>query len=174
MLRLLLLPVLFALSASTGGHAAGAVKACLVDTGDGQAGPIRDNLENAAAKIGAAIEVNQAGATGETDHLLAVDRFVAEACSLIVVTPGRSMLVLSVADGPMPDTRLAMQIARELGHEDVVVLVRDLDLNSDPELHQLIKQEMRELMSSSGLPGDTIPFERCTPECRGEVFLPGT
>ena len=177
--RLLLLSISFvcALSVTTGAHAAGEMQVCLIETGKKDAGRLRDDMSGLAAKIGATIQVVQVGVKRNADFGPAVDRFVASSCHLIVVTSKaspRAILVLSAADGPMPQTRLAVQLVGKLGYKDIVVFVHRLDQNNDPELLQLVRLEMRELMSSNGLPGDTIPFEQCTPECRGEVFLPGS
>jgi translation elongation factor EF-Tu-like GTPase len=177
--RLLLLSFSFvcALSVTTGAHAAGEVQVCFIETGKTDAGRLREDMNGAAEMIGATIEAVQVGVKRDADLRPTVDLFVAGSCHLIVVTSKaspRAILVLSAADGPMPQTRQAAELVGKLGYNDIVVFVHRLDLNNDPELLELIRLEMRELMSSKGLPGDSIRFEQCTPKCRGEVLLPGS
>lgn len=166
----------FGLAMTTGAYAAGETGVCLVETDGTDARQLRRMVTAAGAEAGATIQVIQVGVRREGDVGPVIDRLVASACHLIAVTsegPTRAILVLSAADGPMPQTRAAVKLVGQLGLEDIVVFVHRLDQNSDPELLELVRLEMRELMSANGLPGDDIPFEQCTPECRGEPFLPG-
>lgn len=164
------------LAIPSGAHAAGETGVCLVETDGTDAGRLRRMVTAAGVEAGAAIQVIQVGVRREGDVAPVIDKLVASACHLIGVTsdgPTRAILVLSAADGPMPQTRMATKLVDQLGLEDIVVFVNRLDQNSDPELLELVWLEMRELMSSNGLSGDDIPFEQCTPECRGETFVPG-
>lgn len=173
---LVVVAIALALGMTPTAYAAGEAGVCLVETDGTDADQLRGAVTAAAAEVGAAIQVIQVGVGHEGDVDPVIDRLVASGCHLIGVTsdgPARAILVLSAADGPMPQTRAATRLVGRLGLDDIVVFVHRLDLNSDIELHQLIRLEMRELMSASGLAGDDIPFERCTPECRGEPFLPG-
>lgn len=165
-----------ALLMTPGAYAAGETGVCLVETGGSDAEQLRDAVMAAGADVGGALQVIQVSVGRAEDVGPVVDRLVAGGCHLIGLTSDqatRGILVLSAADGPMPQTRAAAKLVGQLGLEDVAVFVHRLDLNSDQELLQLIRLEMQELMSGAGLAGDDIPFEQCTPECRGEPFLPG-
>jgi elongation factor Tu len=69
-----------------------------------------------------------------------------------------AVLVVSAADGPMPQTREHVLLARQVGVPALVVFVNKVDLVDDPELLQLIELETRELLSKYGFPGETLPF----------------
>jgi hypothetical protein len=178
MLRPLFLTTLLtvALSVTSGAYAAGEAGVCLVETEHADADQLRDAVNAAAASVGVEILVAQLSVKYGVDFGPVIDRLVAGGCHLIGVTsegPSRAILVLHAPDGPMPQTRAAAMLVGQLGLEDIVVFVHGLHLIDDPELLELERLEMRELMSANGLPGDDIPFEQCTPECRGEAFLPG-
>src|SRR6218665_1979351 len=68
------------------------------------------------------------------------------------------ILVCSAADGPMPQTREHILLARQVGVPALVVFLNKVDMVDDPELLQLVEMEMRELLSSYNFPGDDIPF----------------
>lgn len=68
-----------------------------------------------------------------------------------------AILVVSVADGPMPQTRDHILLARQLNVPDVVVYMNKADLLDDPDLVDLVELEVRELLSSCAFPGDDIP-----------------
>src|SRR5437899_2300870 len=65
--------------------------------------------------------------------------------------------VVSAADGPMPQTREHILLARQVGVPSLVVYMNKIDMVDDPELIELVELEMRELLSSYGFPGDDIP-----------------
>src|SRR6266567_338204 len=65
--------------------------------------------------------------------------------------------VVSAADGPMPQTREHILLARQVGVPSLVVYMNKTDMVDDPELLELVELEMRELLSSYGFPGDDIP-----------------
>ncbi len=71
-----------------------------------------------------------------------------------------SILVVSAADGPMPQTREHILLARQVGVPALVVFLNKVDMVDDPELLDLVEMEVRELLSSYGFPGDDIPVVR--------------
>ena len=71
-----------------------------------------------------------------------------------------AILVVSAADGPMPQTREHILLARQVGVPRIVVFLNKVDLVDDPELLELVELEIRELLSSNGYPGDEIPIIR--------------
>ncbi|MFZ5816934.1 MAG: elongation factor Tu [Bacillota bacterium] len=71
-----------------------------------------------------------------------------------------AILVVSAADGPMPQTREHILLSRQVGVPAIVVALNKCDMVDDPELLELVELEVRELLSSYEFPGDTIPFVR--------------
>src|SRR5687767_6297793 len=71
-----------------------------------------------------------------------------------------SILVVSAADGPMPQTREHILLARQVGVPSLVVFMNKVDMVDDPELLDLVELEVRELLSSYDFPGDEIPVIR--------------
>ncbi|MBK8771480.1 MAG: elongation factor Tu [Rhizobiales bacterium] len=71
-----------------------------------------------------------------------------------------AILVVSAADGPMPQTREHILLARQVGVPALVVFMNKVDMVDDPELLDLVEMEVRELLSSYQFPGDTIPIIR--------------
>ncbi len=69
-----------------------------------------------------------------------------------------AILVVSAADGPMPQTREHILLARQVGVPALVVFMNKIDLVDDEELVELVEMEMRELLTSYQFPGDDIPF----------------
>jgi elongation factor Tu len=69
-----------------------------------------------------------------------------------------AILVVSAADGPMPQTREHILLARQVGVPALVVFMNKVDLVDDPELIELVEMEVRELLSSYQFPGDDIPI----------------
>jgi elongation factor Tu len=69
-----------------------------------------------------------------------------------------AILVVSAADGPMPQTREHILLARQVGVPALVVYMNKVDLVDDPELLELVEMEVRELLSSYNFPGDDIPI----------------
>ena len=68
-----------------------------------------------------------------------------------------AILVVSAADGPMPQTREHVLLARQVGVPYIVVALNKCDMVDDPELLDLVELEVRELLSSYEFPGDDIP-----------------
>ena len=69
-----------------------------------------------------------------------------------------AILVVSAADGPMPQTREHILLARQVGVPAIVVFMNKVDQVDDPELLELVELEVRELLSSYQFPGDDIPI----------------
>ncbi|ALJ09106.1 MULTISPECIES: elongation factor Tu [Brevundimonas] len=71
-----------------------------------------------------------------------------------------AILVVSAADGPMPQTREHILLARQVGVPALVVFMNKVDLVDDEELLELVEMEVRELLSSYQFPGDEIPITK--------------
>jgi len=71
-----------------------------------------------------------------------------------------AILVVSAADGPMPQTREHILLARQVGVPHIVVFLNKVDMVDDPELLDLVELEVRELLSKYEFPGDDIPIVR--------------
>ena len=71
-----------------------------------------------------------------------------------------AILVVSAADGPMPQTKEHILLARQVGVPSIVVFLNKCDLVDDPELLDLVELEVRELLKHYGFPGDDIPVLR--------------
>ncbi len=71
-----------------------------------------------------------------------------------------AILVVSAADGPMPQTREHILLARQVGVPYIVVFMNKTDMVDDPELLDLVELEVRELLSKYGFPGNDIPIVR--------------
>jgi elongation factor Tu len=69
-----------------------------------------------------------------------------------------AILVVSAADGPMPQTREHILLARQVGVPRIVVFLNKADMVDDPELMELVELEVRELLSEYEFPGDEIPI----------------
>jgi elongation factor Tu len=76
-----------------------------------------------------------------------------------------AILVVSAADGPMPQTREHILLARQVGVPALVVFMNKIDMVDDAELADLVELEVRELLSSYGFPGDKIPIVRGSALC---------
>ncbi len=76
-----------------------------------------------------------------------------------------AILVVSAADGPMPQTREHILLARQVGVPALVVYLNKVDMVDDPELLELVELEVRELLSSYQFPGDDIPIVRGSALC---------
>jgi elongation factor Tu len=69
-----------------------------------------------------------------------------------------AILVVSAADGPMPQTREHILLARQVGVPRIVVFLNKIDLVDDPELLELVEMEIRELLTKYGFPGEETPI----------------
>jgi elongation factor Tu len=76
-----------------------------------------------------------------------------------------AILVVSAADGPMPQTREHILLARQVGVPALVVFLNKVDMVDDPELIDLVEMEVRELLSSYEFPGDKIPIVKGSALC---------
>jgi elongation factor Tu len=76
-----------------------------------------------------------------------------------------AILVVSAADGPMPQTREHILLARQVGVPALVVFMNKVDMVDDPELLDLVELEVRELLSKYEFPGDDIPVVRGSALC---------
>jgi elongation factor Tu len=83
-----------------------------------------------------------------------------------------AILVVSAADGPMPQTREHILLARQVGVPYVVVFLNKTDMVDDPELLELVELEVRELLTSYGFPGDKIPIVKGSALKAGESANP--
>src|SRR3569623_1181555 len=83
-----------------------------------------------------------------------------------------AILVVSAADGPMPQTREHILLARQVGVPALVVFMNKVDMVDDPELLDLVELEVRELLTSYQFPGDKIPIIRGSALCALEDKQP--
>jgi elongation factor Tu len=83
-----------------------------------------------------------------------------------------AILVVSAADGPMPQTREHILLARQVGVPALVVYLNKVDMVDDPELLELVELEVRELLSSYQFPGDEIPIIKGSALCALEEREP--
>ena len=71
-----------------------------------------------------------------------------------------AIIVVAATDGPMPQTREHILLARQVGVPHIIVFMNKCDQVDDPELLDLVEMEMRELLSANGFPGDELPVVR--------------
>ena len=83
-----------------------------------------------------------------------------------------AILVVSAADGPMPQTREHILLARQVGVPALVVFMNKVDLVDDEELLELVELEVRELLSKYDFPGDDIPITKGSAVCALEDKRP--
>lgn len=83
-----------------------------------------------------------------------------------------AILVVSSADGPMPQTREHILLARQVGVPALVVFMNKVDLVDDEELIELVEMEIRDLLSSYEFPGDDIPIVKGTAKGLSTAMLP--
>jgi elongation factor Tu len=69
-----------------------------------------------------------------------------------------AILVVSAADGPMPQTREHILLARQVGVPSIIVYLNKVDMVDDPDLVELVEEEVRELLTKYGFPGDKTPI----------------
>src|SRR5438128_12380633 len=72
-----------------------------------------------------------------------------------------AILVVAANDGPMPQTREHLLLARQVGVPRIVVYLNKVDTVDDPELLELVEMEIRELLTKYEFPGDEVPIVRC-------------
>ena len=84
-----------------------------------------------------------------------------------------AILVVSAADGPMPQTREHILLARQVGVPYIIVFMNKTDQVDDPELLELVEMEIRELLSTYEFPGDEIPIVKGSALLAMEALLAG-
>ncbi len=131
----------------------------------GQAAAMRyDEIDKAPEEKARGITINTAHVEYETEnrHYAHVDcpghaDYVKNMITGAAQMDG-AILVVSSADGPMPQTREHILLARQVGVPYIVVFMNKTDQVDDPELLDLVEMEIRELLSEYGFPGDDIPI----------------
>src|SRR5512143_1693115 len=103
-------------------------------------------------QIDSAPEEKARGITINTAHADYVKNMITGAAQM-----DGAILVVSAADGPMPQTREHILLARQVGVPYIVVFLNKSDLVDDPELLELVELEVRELLSKYEFPGDDVP-----------------
>ena len=123
-----------------------------------------DQIDSAPEEKERGITINTAHVEYETDkwHYAHVDcpghaDFVKNMITGAAQLDG-AILVVSAADGPMPQTREHILLARQVGVKYIVVYLNKCDMVDDPELLELVEMEVRDLLSSYDFPGDEIPI----------------
>src|ERR1700716_1753607 len=123
-----------------------------------------DQIDNAPEEKARGITINTAHVEYETKnrHYARVDcpghaDYVKNMITGAAQMDG-AILVVSAADGPMPQTREHILLARQVGVPYIVVFMNKADMVDDEELLQLVEVEVRELLSAYDFPGDDIPF----------------
>ena len=123
-----------------------------------------DQIDSAPEEKARGITINTAHVEYETDkrHYAHVDcpghaDYVKNMITGAAQMDG-AILVVSAADGPMPQTREHILLARQVGVKYIVVYLNKCDMVDDPELLELVEMEVRELLSSYDFPGDEIPI----------------
>ena len=123
-----------------------------------------DQIDKAPEEKARGITINTAHVEYETDkrHYTHVDcpghaDYVKNMITGAAQMDG-AILVVSAADGPMPQTREHILLARQVGVPAIVVYMNKVDMVDDPELLELVELEVRELLSKYGFPGDEIPI----------------
>ncbi|WP_297211328.1 elongation factor Tu [Thermodesulfovibrio sp.] len=125
-----------------------------------------DQIDNAPEEKARGITINTAHVEYETDkrHYAHVDcpghaDYIKNMITGAAQMDG-SILVVAANDGPMPQTREHILLARQVGVPYIVVFMNKVDMVDDPELLDLVELEVRELLSKYGFPGDEIPVVR--------------
>ena len=122
-----------------------------------------DQIDSAPEEKARGITINTAHVEYETDnrHYAHVDcpghaDYVKNMITGAAQMDG-AILVVSAADGPMPQTREHILLARQVGVKYIVVYLNKCDMVDDPELLELVEMEVRDLLTSYGFPGDEVP-----------------
>jgi elongation factor Tu len=125
-----------------------------------------DSIDNAPEEKARGITINTAHVEYETSkrHYAHVDcpghaDYVKNMITGAAQMDG-AILVVSAADGPMPQTREHILLARQVGVPKIVVYLNKVDMVDDPELLDLVELEMRDLLKEYQFPGDEIPIVR--------------
>src|ERR1051326_2838192 len=125
-----------------------------------------DQIDNAPEEKARGITINIAHVEYETDkrHYAHVDMpghrdYIKNMITGAAQVDG-AILVVAAPDGPMPQTREHVLLARQVEVPSIVVYLNKVDQMNDPELLELVELELRELLSSYGFPGDSTPIVR--------------
>jgi len=125
-----------------------------------------DQIDNAPEEKARGITINIAHVEYETDkrHYAHVDMpghrdYIKNMITGAAQVDG-AILVVAAPDGPMPQTREHVLLARQVEVPSIVVYLNKIDQMDDPELLELVELELRELLNSYGFPGDTTPIVR--------------
>jgi elongation factor Tu len=137
-----------------------------------------DQIDNAPEEKARGITINTAHVEYSTDkrHYAHVDcpghaDYVKNMITGAAQMDG-AILVVSAADGPMPQTREHILLARQVGVPYIVVFLNKTDMVDDPELLELVELEVRELLTSYGFPGEKIPIVKGSALKAGEAGDP--
>src|SRR5205814_5673862 len=143
-----------------------AITKVLAETGTGTQFTSFDNIDKAPEERERGITINVSHVEYETvnRHYAHVDMpghadYIKNMITGAAQVDG-AILVVSAADGPMPQTREHILLARQVGVPYIVVFMNKIDMVDDPELLDLVELEVRELLSSYEFPGDEIPVVR--------------
>ena len=125
-----------------------------------------DQIDNAPEEKARGITINIAHVEYQTDkrHYAHVDMpghrdYIKNMITGAAQVDG-AILVVAAPDGPMPQTREHVLLARQVEVPSIVVFLYKVDMMDDPELLELVELELRELLSAQGFPGDTTPIVR--------------
>jgi elongation factor Tu len=125
-----------------------------------------DTIDNAPEEKARGITINIAHVEYETDkrHYAHVDMpghrdYIKNMITGAAQVDG-AILVVAAPDGPMPQTREHVLLARQVEVPSIVVYLNKIDQMDDPELLELVEMELRELLNGYGYPGDTVPIVR--------------
>ena len=125
-----------------------------------------DQIDNAPEEKARGITINIAHVEYETDkrHYAHVDMpghrdYIKNMITGAAQVDG-AILVVAAPDGPMPQTREHVLLARQVEVPSIVVYLNKVDQMNDPELLELVELELRELLNSYGFPGDSTPIVR--------------
>ncbi|MDP2776506.1 MAG: elongation factor Tu [Anaerolineales bacterium] len=125
-----------------------------------------DQIDNAPEEKARGITINIAHVEYQTDkrHYAHVDMpghrdYIKNMITGAAQVDG-AILVVAAPDGPMPQTREHVLLARQVEVPSIVVFLNKVDMMDDPELLELVELELRELLTSYGYPGETTPIVR--------------
>jgi elongation factor Tu len=125
-----------------------------------------DQIDNAPEEKARGITINIAHVEYQTDkrHYAHVDMpghrdYIKNMITGAAQVDG-AILVVAAPDGPMPQTREHVLLARQVEVPSIVIFLNKVDMMDDPELLELVELELRELLNSYGFPGDTTPIVR--------------
>jgi len=139
-----------------------------------------DQIDSAPEEKARGITINTAHVEYETDkrHYAHVDcpghaDYIKNMITGAAQMDG-AILVVSAADGPMPQTREHILLARQVNVPSLVVYLNKTDMVDDPELIELVEMELRELLTTYEFPGDDIPIIKGSALKANEAFIGGS